>query len=65
MQACNICSLLLLLSVPIAARSGTLTIGHLLVVALLTGVASVFFQTAYQVYLPAVVRAGDLTQIHE
>jgi len=62
MQACNIGSLLLLLSVPIAAWSGTLTIGHLLVVALLTGVASVFFQTAYQVYLPAVVRAGDLTE---
>ncbi len=62
MQVCNIGSLLLLLSVPIAAWSGTLTIGQLLLVALLTGVASVFFQTAYQVYLPAVVPAGDLTE---
>lgn len=55
MQVCNVASLLLLLSIPAAAWSGALTIGHLLVVVLLTGVASVFFQTAYQVYLPAVV----------
>jgi MFS family permease len=61
MQVCNIVCLLLLLSVPIAAWSGTLTIGQLLAVALLKGVASVFFETAYQVFLPAVVGAGDLT----
>lgn len=62
MQGCNIASFLLLISVPIAAWTGTLTIGHLLVVALLTGATSVFFQTAYQVYLPAVVGDEDLTQ---
>lgn len=62
MQVCNVASLLLLLSVPTAAWIGTLTIGQLLTVALLTGVASVFFQTAYQVYLPAVVGGGDLTK---
>ncbi len=61
MQVCNIARLLLLLSIPAAAWSGTLTIGHLLVVALLTGVASVFFQTAYQVYLPGVIRDDHLT----
>ena len=62
MQVCNIASLLLLLSIPAAAWSGTLTIGHLLVVALLTGVASVFFQTAYQVYLPGVIGDDHLTE---
>jgi len=62
MQVCNFASLLLLLSIPAAAWSGTLTIGHLLVVALLTGVASVFFQTAYQVYLPGVIGDDHLTE---
>lgn len=62
MQGCNIASFLLLISIPIAAWTGTLTITHLLVVALLTGATSVFFQTAYQVYLPAVVGDEDLTQ---
>ncbi len=62
MQVCNIASFLLLLSIPAAAWSGTLTIGHLLVVALLTGVASVFFQTAYQVYLPGVIGDDHLTE---
>jgi MFS family permease len=62
MQLCNLASVLLLLSVPIAHRLGVLGIGQLLAVALLCGVAGVFFQTAYQVYLPAVVGDGDLTQ---
>ncbi len=62
MQMCNIASLLLLLSIPAAAWFGMLTIGHLLVVALLTGVASVFFQTAYQVYLPGVIGDDHLTE---
>lgn len=62
MLACNAASFTLLLSVPIAAWMGMLTFGHLFVVALLTGVASVFFSTAYQVYLPTVVAPEHLTE---
>ena len=62
MQLCNLTSVLLLLSVPVADWLSVLGIGQLLAVALLCGVAGVFFQTAYQVYLPAVVGDGDLTQ---
>jgi len=61
MLACNLVSFLLLLSVPIAAGFGALTIWHLLAVALLNGTAAVFFQTAMAVYLPAVVGTDDLT----
>ena len=42
-----------MLSVPIAAWLGVLTLTQLLVTAVLAGVASVFFQTAYQVFLPS------------
>lgn len=62
MLLCNLASALLLLSVPVASWLGVLGIGQLLAVALLCGVAGVFFQTAYQVYLPAMVGDGDLTQ---
>ena len=62
MLVCNAASFTLLLSVPIAAWMGMLTFGHLLAVALLTGVASVFFSTAYQVYLPSTVTAEHLME---
>ncbi|WP_424534748.1 MFS transporter [Sphaerisporangium viridialbum] len=62
MLICDAASLLLFLSVPVAAWWGRLTIGHLLAVALLAGTAKVFFQTAYQVYLPAVVPVADLPE---
>ena len=62
MLARNAASFTLLLSVPIAGWMGMLTFGHLFVVALLTGVASVFFSTAYQVYLPTVVAPEHLTE---
>jgi len=55
MLVCDVACLLLLLSVPVAAWSGVLTFGHLLAVALLTGTASVFFTTAYSVYVPSIV----------
>jgi predicted MFS family arabinose efflux permease len=55
MVVCDLVSLLLFLSVPVAWWSGALTIGQLLTVALLAGTAAVFFQTAYQVYLPALL----------
>ncbi|MEV6303396.1 MFS transporter [Actinoplanes sp. NPDC051861] len=52
---CDVAGLLLFLSVPVAAALGVLTIGHLLATALLAGVVSVFFETAYQVYLPSLL----------
>jgi predicted MFS family arabinose efflux permease len=55
MMACDLVSLLFFLSVPVAAWLGVLTIGQLLVVALGAGTAAVFFQTAYQVYLPSLL----------
>ena len=45
---------------PLAAWLYHLTIGHLLGVALLVGVASVFFQVAWTAYLPAMFEADDL-----
>ncbi|WP_433214735.1 MFS transporter [Microtetraspora malaysiensis] len=62
MLACNLVSLLLFLSVPVAAWLGRLTIGHLLAVALAAGTASVFFQTAYQVYLPSLLDRGEVAE---
>ncbi|RCG28396.1 MFS transporter [Sphaerisporangium album] len=62
MLACDAVSALVFCSVPVAAWFGVLTIGHLMVAALLTGTAKVFFQTAYQVLLPSVVAAGDLPE---
>src|SRR5213592_2926894 len=46
---------LLLLSVPIAYLSGHLTLAQLFVVGFLTGILTVFFDVAYQSYLPALV----------
>jgi MFS family permease len=44
----------LLLSIPVAALLGVLTLTQLIVVSLLAGVARVFFDVGYQSYLPAV-----------
>jgi MFS family permease len=60
MLAANLASMLLLLSIPLAAALGGLTIGQLLITALLTGTANVVSFTAFQVYLPAVVSRDDL-----
>lgn len=62
MLACDGASLLLLLSVPAAAATGVLTFAHLLAVAVLTGAASVFFQTAFQVFLPGIVPPEQLPE---
>ncbi|PZF84339.1 MFS transporter [Jiangella anatolica] len=45
----------LLATVPLAAVLGVLTMTQLIVVALLTGVARVFFDIGYQSYLPVVI----------
>ena len=49
-------------SVPAAQWMGVLTIGQLYVVALLTGVSTVFFDVAYQSYLPQLVDRGLLVE---
>ncbi len=62
MIACDLVSLLLFLSVPVAAWLDRLTVGHLLAVALGGGTTSVFFQTAYQVYLPSLLDRDQLPE---
>ncbi|WP_436775004.1 MFS transporter [Yinghuangia sp. YIM S09857] len=52
-------SLVLLASVPLADRAGVLSVGLLVGVALATGTAAVFFQTAYTAYLPAILEPED------
>ena len=60
--AANLTAALVLLSAPVAAWAGLLTLTHLLAVALVVGVTAVFAQTAYQVYLPSLITAE---QMHE
>ncbi|MEV5574825.1 MFS transporter [Spirillospora sp. NPDC052269] len=60
MIVCNLASMVLLLSVPVSAWMGVLTFWQLAATALLMGVAGVFFQTAYQVYLPSLLDKRDL-----
>jgi predicted MFS family arabinose efflux permease len=62
MIACDVAAALLFASVPVAAWTGTLTIGQLLVVVLLTGTVAVFFQTAYQAHLPDLLAADELPE---
>lgn len=49
-------------SIPLAAAFGSLTLGHLYVVVLLTGAFSVFFNVAHQTYLPHLVERGHLPE---
>jgi predicted MFS family arabinose efflux permease len=62
MVTCDIVSALLFASLPAAAWLDVLTTGQVLAVALLAGAANVFFGTAYQVYLPALVAADELME---
>jgi hypothetical protein len=62
MIACDVISVVLYASVPMAAWAGALTIGLVVAVQLLGGAASVLFMTAYQVYLPSLVRPGELIE---
>lgn len=59
MLAAAAVSLLLFAALPVAARSGWLSTGLLLAVALLTGTAGVFFQTAYSAYLPSILEPDE------
>jgi MFS family permease len=49
-------------SIPLAYAFDALTIGQLYVVALVTGVSTVFFDVAYQSYLPALVDREALVE---
>lgn len=58
--SCDLARALVLLSVPVAAFTGVLTFGQLLVCAFAVGVGTVFFDVASQRYVPAVVGQAGL-----
>ena len=58
----NLGRALLLLLIPLAAMLGGLRIELLYAVAFLTGVLTVFFDVAYQAYLPALVGRAQLVE---
>jgi predicted MFS family arabinose efflux permease len=58
--ACDAARLVVIGSVPVAAAAGVLTLAQLFAVALVAGILTVFFDVAYQSYLPALVRPGEL-----
>lgn len=58
----NIGPMLALASVPLAFALNALTIYQLFAVALLLGVFGVFFEVAYQSYLPALIDRQDLVE---
>jgi MFS family permease len=60
MIACDIVRAATLISVPVVAALGSLTLHQLFAVGFVTGTATVFFQVAYQSYLPTVVDRLDL-----
>ena len=62
MLAADIGRALLLASVPVAWWFGVLTLAQLILVGLLVGVLSVFFDVAYQSYLPALVSKEQLIE---
>jgi MFS family permease len=62
MIGCDVISAVLYASVPVAAWAGVLSTGLVVGVQLLGGTASVLFMTAYQVYLPSLVRPEDLIE---
>jgi|HubBroStandDraft_1064217.scaffolds.fasta_scaffold04834_7 MFS family permease len=62
MIVADLVSLVAFLSVPVAFWSGVLTVAQLLAVALVGGVASVFFKTAYRAFLPTLLKREDLME---
>lgn len=58
----NLASAVVLVVVPIAAWTGVLTMAMLLVAALLAGTAGVFFNVAFNAFLPHLVGADDLLE---
>lgn len=62
MVTCDLISAALFASLPLSAWAGVLTIGQLLTVALLAGTATVFFSTAYQVYVRTLLTPAALVE---
>src|SRR5437588_4389642 len=62
MIACDIGRLLALGSIPVAFVLDALTLQQLYIVALLTGIFTVFFDLSYQSYLPALVDRPNLIE---
>lgn len=60
MITCDVVSLLLLVSIAVSEWLKILTVAQLLVVALLTGLVSVFFKAAFQAYIPQVLQRDEL-----
>jgi MFS family permease len=60
MIVCDSVRLAALISVPLAFFMGALTLAHLYAVALVMGLAAVFFNTAIQGYLPTIVDRSQL-----
>lgn len=60
MIACQLVSASLVLTVPVAAWSGVLTVEHVLLVALAMGCAKVLFNAAYNAYVPVLVGRDQL-----
>ncbi len=58
--ACDVLRLTTLASVPLAWWVGVLSLGQLFAVAAATGVGAVFFDIAYQSYLPDLIDHADL-----
>jgi MFS family permease len=52
-------SFALFVAVPLASWAGVLSVGLLLAITLASGVAAVFFQTAYTAYLPTILAPAD------
>lgn len=57
---CDAARLAIIASVPLAARAGVLTLGQLYAVALAVGICTVFFDVAYQSYLPVLIGRQQL-----
>ncbi len=60
MIACDVARMLILGSVVVAGAFGVLTMAQLFAVALLTGLATVFFDVAYQSYVPGLIEREQL-----
>ncbi|MEW2624982.1 MFS transporter [Streptomyces sp. NPDC048106] len=60
MIVCDLLRLLIIGSVPVAGALGVLTMTQLYLVAVTAGVCTVFFDVAYQSYVPSLVRAEHL-----
>jgi MFS family permease len=62
MIACDLAAAAALVTVPLAAWSAVLTLAHLVVVALVCGTATVFFNPAFHSYIPTVLGDRDMLE---